>query len=57
MKLEGRLMSETLVFVVTVMVEGRGLERVMWWEVDLRTGVVSSTVPMIPGGVDLKVTR
>ncbi len=43
-----------LVFMVTGV--GRGLGMVITWEVLFLTGVVSSTVPMIPGGVDLKET-
>lgn len=35
---------------------GRGLVMVMTWEALFLTAVVRSTVPMIPGGVDLKLT-
>ncbi len=56
MKLRGRLMSGLLLLVLIVTGVGRGLGMVMTWEVLFLTGVVSSTVPMIPGGVDLKVT-
>lgn len=56
MKLGGRMMSGTLVLVVMVTVLGRGLVMVRQWEMLWRTGVLSSMVLMIPGGVDLKVT-
>ena len=50
------MMSGTLVLVVMVTVLGRGLVMVRQWEMLWRTGVLSSMVLMIPGGVDLKVT-
>ena len=50
------MMSGTLVLVVMVTVLGRGLAMVRQCEMLWRTGVLSSMVLMIPGGVDLKAT-
>ncbi len=49
-------MSEILQLVVSVTGVGRGLVMVNTWDALLRTGVLSSIVPMMPGGVDLKLT-
>ena len=54
-KLLGMVMSATLtlVFMVTAW---KGLSIVMVCEALFLTGVVSSMVPITPGGVDLKCT-
>ena len=55
-KVAGMMMSGTLVLVDMVTGVGRGLVMVMTCDTLFLTGVVSSMVPMMPGGVDLKLT-
>ncbi len=55
-KLVGRLISEILQLVESVTGVGSGLVMAITSEALLRTGVHSLIVPIIPGGVDLKLT-
>ena len=55
-KLAGMVMSGTLELADMVTGLERGLEILMTSETLFRTWLVRLMVPMIPGGVDLKVT-
>ena len=53
MKVAGRLISGTLIAVVTVTGLGKGLSMVSIWDTLFLTCVFSSMVPMTPDGTNL----